>query len=76
MHIERKSFFEIGRTYFFTATIHQGLTLLSSKENKELIVNHLKELPDRDFIKVYSFVIMPAHVHFIWQKTVWMNLDF
>ena len=68
MHIERKSYFEIGRTYFFTATIHQWLPLLSSKENKALIVNYLKELSDRDFIKVYSFVIMPTHVHFIWQQ--------
>jgi hypothetical protein len=38
---------------FFTATIHQWLPLLSSKENKELIVNYLKELSDNDFIKVY-----------------------
>jgi len=68
MHIERKSYFEIGRIYFFTATIHQWLPLLSSKENKELIVNYLKELSDRDFIKVYSFVIMPTHVHLIWEQ--------
>jgi len=68
MRIERKSYFEIGRIFFFTATIHQWLPLLSSKENKELIVNYLKELSDRDFIKVYSFVIMSTHVHFIWEQ--------
>ena len=43
MQIQRKSYFEISRTYFFTATIHQWLPLLSSKENKELIINYLKE---------------------------------
>ena len=38
------------------------------KENKELIVNYLKELSAGDLIKVYSFVIMPIHIHFIWQQ--------
>ena len=68
MQIQRKSHIEINRTYFFTATIHQWLPLLDSKENKELIVDYLKELSGKDFIKVYSFVIMPNHVHFIWQQ--------
>ena len=44
MQIQRKSYFEINRTYFFTATIHKWLPLMNSKENKELIVNYLKEL--------------------------------
>lgn len=64
----KKSYAEIGRTYFLTATIHQWLPLWSSKENKDLIVNYLKELSARGFIKVFSFVIMPNHVHFIWQQ--------
>ena len=68
MQVQRKSYFEIDRIYFFTATIHQWLPLLSSKENKELIINYLKELSARHFIKVYSFVVMPNHVHFIWQQ--------
>jgi len=68
MQIQRKSYFEIDRIYFFTATIHQWLPLLSSKENKELIVNYLKDLSARGFIKVYSFVIMPTHIHFIWKQ--------
>ena len=68
MQIQRKSCFDIGRTYFFTGTIQQWLPLLSSNENKELIVNYLKELSGRAFIKVYSFVVMPNHVHFIWQQ--------
>jgi hypothetical protein len=58
MQIQRKSYFEINRIYFFTATIHQWLPLLSSKENKELIINYLKELSARDLIKIYSFVIV------------------
>jgi len=42
MQIQRKSSSEVDRTYFFTATIHKWLPLLSSKENKELIINYLK----------------------------------
>ena len=55
MQIQRKSYFEIARTYFFTATIYKWLPLLSSEENKQLIINYLKELSDRELIKVYSF---------------------
>src|SRR6202142_2742989 len=68
MQFQRKSHFELDRVYFFTATIHQWQPLLGSKENKELIVNYLKELSNRSFIKVYAFVIMPNHVHFIWKQ--------
>jgi REP element-mobilizing transposase RayT len=68
MRIQRKSFFEIDRTYFFTATIHEWLPLLNSKKNKELVINYLKELSSKGLIKVYAFVIMPTHVHFIWQQ--------
>jgi len=32
------------------------------------MINYLKELSARDLIKVYSFVIMPNRVHFIWQQ--------
>ena len=68
MQIKRKSYSEIERTYFFTATIHQWLPLLTSKENKELIIDYLKELSTKELIKIYAFVIMPTHVHFIWQQ--------
>ena len=68
MQIQRKSYSEINRTYFFTATIHQWLPLLAAKENKELIIDYLKELSVREMIKIYGFVIMPNHVHFIWQQ--------
>ena len=68
MQSQRKSHIELNKVYFFTASVHQWLPLLNSKENKELIINYLKELSDKDFIKVYSFVIMPTHVHFIWEQ--------
>ena len=68
MQIQRKSYSEIGNTYFFTATIHNWLPLLTCNQNKDLIINYLNELSVRGFIKLYSFVIMPTHLHFIWQQ--------
>ena len=41
---------------------------LAPDENKELVINYLKERSYKGFIKIYAFVIMPNHVHFIWQQ--------
>ena len=68
MQVQRKSYSEINRTYFFTATIHQWLPLLASKESKELIIDYLKELSARGLVKIYAFVIMPTHIHLIWEQ--------
>ena len=64
----RKSYSETNKIYFFTATIHKWLPLLNGRENPELVLAYLKELSERDLIKVYAFVIMPNHVHFIWEQ--------
>ena len=64
----RKSYNQTGKVYFFTATIHRWLSLLDPKENKDLIINYLKDLSDKGLITVFAFVIMPNHVHFIWKQ--------
>ena len=51
MQTTRKSYSEINKIYFFTATIHQWKYLLSDDGNKELIINYLKELSEKKFIK-------------------------
>ncbi|MBX2935129.1 MAG: transposase [Ferruginibacter sp.] len=63
----RKSYSETGKIYFFTTTILQWKTLLQDDINKKLITDYLKELVDRELIKLYAFVIMPNHIHLIWQ---------
>jgi REP element-mobilizing transposase RayT len=68
MKTPRESFNEIGKIYFFTATIHQWKWLLGEDTNKKLIVDYLKELSRKELIKVYAFVLMPNHVHIIWQQ--------
>ena len=65
---QRKSYTTTGKIYYWTATIHRWQHLLSSNSNKELILNYLKKLSEDGFITVYAFVIMPNHIHLIWQQ--------
>jgi putative transposase len=65
---QRKSHTSIGEIYFWTAIIHKWQYLLESDSNKQLIVAYLKKLSDEGLITVYSFVIMPNHIHLAWQQ--------
>ena len=64
----RKSHTAINKIYFWTATIHKWIPLLESDLNKQIIVDSLKYLSDKELINVYAFVIMPNHIHLIWQQ--------
>ncbi len=63
----RKSLIDIGKLYFWTATINNWYELLGEDELKEVIISSLQYLTDNKKIEVYAFVIMPNHVHLIWQ---------
>ncbi len=65
---QRKSHTSIGEIYFWTATIHKWMHLLESDLNKQLILDYRKKLSDDGLITVYGFVIMPNHIHLIWQQ--------
>ena len=65
---QRKSHTSIGEIYFWTATIHKWLHLLESDLNKQLIIGYLKKLTDDGLITVYAFVMMPNHIHLVWQQ--------
>jgi putative transposase len=52
---------------FFTATILEWKHLLKSDKFKDIIINSLLFLKNEGSIKVYGFVIMPNHIHLIWQ---------
>ena len=66
--ILRKSYNTTNRIYFFTATIHKWLLLLAEDNNQQSITDYLKKLCDEKLITVFAFVLMPNHVHFIWQQ--------
>lgn len=67
MPMPRKSYSTTDKIYFLTATIHKWFPLLHD-ENKKIITCYLKKLRSEGLITVYAFVIMPNHLHIIWQQ--------
>ena len=52
---------------FFTATILEWKHLLKYDEFKEIIIESLSFLKKEGSIAINAFVIMPNHLHLIWQ---------
>ena len=52
---------------FFTATILEWKYLLKEDKYKDIIIGSLRFLVTNNRVKVNSFVIMPNHLHLIWQ---------
>jgi putative transposase len=64
---KRKSYMEIGKVFFWTATINNWKHLLGEDKLKEVVVQSLRTLSERRLIDVFAFVIMPNHIHLIWR---------
>jgi REP element-mobilizing transposase RayT len=58
---------EFGKLYFFTATIKDWIPLFEKREFKQIILDSLGFLTSKSLIRVYAFVIMPNHIHVIWE---------
>jgi len=54
------------QSYFYTDTIFGFSHLLSDDNIKKMIIDSWKYLVNAEKIKIYGFVIMPNHVHLIW----------
>ena len=52
---------------FFTATILEWKHLFADDEMKNIIINSLQFLVNDGRVIIYGFVIMPNHIHLIWQ---------
>jgi putative transposase len=52
---------------FFTATILEWKPLLKEDSFKDIIIKSLDFLSKENSIVIYAFVIMPNHIHLIWQ---------
>jgi REP element-mobilizing transposase RayT len=57
----------LKKLYFFTATILRWKPLLQNDNYKNIIIESLRNLIERKKIKVYGYVIMPNHIHLIWE---------
>ncbi len=58
---------ELNEVYFWTSTIKDWKHLLKPDKYKSLIIKILKDLLSRKLIILYGYVIMPNHVHFLWE---------
>ena len=56
-----------GEVYFWTDTIKDWKKLLNPDKYKEIIISSWHELVSRGLVVVYGFVIMPNHVHVVWE---------
>ena len=52
---------------FFTATILEWKPLLKDDSYKDIVIKSLQFLKSEGSIVIYAFVIMPNHIHLIWQ---------
>jgi putative transposase len=59
--------FQDNHLQFFTATILEWKHLLKEDVYKDIILNSLKFLVNDKRCLVYGFVIMPNHIHLLWQ---------
>ena len=63
----RNSRMSIGEVYFRTSTIKDWNHLLNQDKYKTLIIDCLKELIAKQLIKFYAYVIIPNHIHLVWE---------
>ncbi len=54
---------DIGKLYFWTATINNWYKLLEEDVLKDVVISSLQFLVHNKKIEVYAFVIMTNHVH-------------
>lgn len=63
----RNSHMEFDQVYFWTDTVKDWKTIFLSDELRRIILSSLNELVKRDLVFIYAFVIMPNHIHLIWE---------
>ncbi len=63
----RNSQMDFDKVYFWTDTVKEWKHLLQHDNYKKLIISSLSELKNRSQIIIYAFVIMPNHIHLIWE---------
>jgi putative transposase len=68
-------FLNMNYPYFYTAIILEWRHLIKPDKYKQIIIDCLTFLCIQNKVKVYGFVIMPNHIHLIWQINSEYSLD-
>jgi len=64
----RNSYTELNEVYFWTITINKWQHMLKRDENKMIIMNSLQWLVQSELVKIYGYVVMPNHIHLMWEQ--------
>ncbi len=64
----RNSYTELNEVYFWTITVNKWQHLLKPDVNKMIIINSLQWLVQSELVKIYGYVIMPNHIHLMWEQ--------
>ena len=64
---QRQGQMDYLQSYFYTDTIFGHKHLLADDRLKMVIIDSWKYLVDNNKIKIYGYVIMPNHIHLLWQ---------
>ena len=64
---DRNSKMLLDEVYFWTDTVKDWKKIFSIDKYKIIVIDTLRELVNRKKIIVYAFVIMPNHLHLVWQ---------
>jgi len=59
---------DYNEPYFWTSTINKWQHLLKDDDFKWIIIESLQWLCNKKLVAVYGFVIMPNHIHLIWEQ--------
>lgn len=63
---KRQGQVDVNFCYFYTDTIFQFRYLLADDMLKQVIISSLQHLVKKELITLYGFVIMPNHIHLLW----------
>ena len=68
MHIfhKRQGQMDFYNSYFYTDTICNFAHLLVNDNLKMIIIESLQYLVKKELVEIYAYVIMPNHIHIIW----------
>jgi hypothetical protein len=64
----RNSYTELNEVYFWTITINKWKHLLKHDDNKMIVINSLQWLVQKSLVKIYGYVLMPNHIHLLWEQ--------
>jgi putative transposase len=72
----RNSYTELNAVYFWTISIRNWIHLLNEDAYKQIIISSLDWLCDKKLIEIYGYVIMPNHIHLLWQQFAMNGKEF